>query len=194
MNRRLEILRRATEVFQRQGVAETSMEDIARSVGIKREAIYYYFNGRSEILLEIFLPQSRALLHSLRGIVEAEMSPTEKLRAAIRTHLLSFNPSYLEMTVAMREPRLDKNNEKLRELRETWKDYGALWVRIVAEGQRTGGFRPNVDARTIAFGLLGMCNWLSRWFDPAGEISIERIIDDYASLAIDGIGLPVHHA
>ncbi len=37
MSRRIQILRRATEVFERQGVNRTSIEDIANAVGIKRE-------------------------------------------------------------------------------------------------------------------------------------------------------------
>ena len=40
MSRRMEILRRATEVFERRGVNRTSIEDIAKAVGIKREAVY----------------------------------------------------------------------------------------------------------------------------------------------------------
>jgi len=39
MGRRSEILQRATEVFERKGVTHTSLEDIAREVGIKREDI-----------------------------------------------------------------------------------------------------------------------------------------------------------
>ena len=41
MSRKREILRRAAEIFERKGVSDTSIEDIAKAVGIKREGIYY---------------------------------------------------------------------------------------------------------------------------------------------------------
>ncbi|MDP6174202.1 MAG: helix-turn-helix domain-containing protein, partial [Rhodospirillales bacterium] len=84
-------------------VANTSMEDIAKEVGIKREAIYYYFKSRPDILLTIILPQSKTLLLGLRNILRTDMSSREKLKAAFENHLNSFNPTYLEMTIALRE-------------------------------------------------------------------------------------------
>ena len=47
--RRAEILQRATECFDRLGYANTTLDDIARAVGIKREGIYYYFKNRGQI-------------------------------------------------------------------------------------------------------------------------------------------------
>ena len=79
MSRRAEIIRRATEVFERQGVNRTSFEDIAQAVGIKREAIYYYFKSRAELLLEVILPQSVALLNNIRLIQRTQLSSREKL-------------------------------------------------------------------------------------------------------------------
>ena len=60
--RRQTILQRAAELFDRKGYVNTSLDDIARAVGIKREALYYYYRNRSEILLAIIRPQSAALI------------------------------------------------------------------------------------------------------------------------------------
>ncbi|MCP4184152.1 MAG: TetR/AcrR family transcriptional regulator [Hyphomicrobiales bacterium] len=187
MGRRSEILRRATEVFERQGVRQTSIEDIARAVGIKREAIYYYFKGRREILVEIILPQSHMLLLNLRNIVHSNRLFTDKLHDAIQSHLQSFNPSYLEMTVALREDHFFGNDNKFKELRHVWNDYSNIWTQLIEEGQDNGEFRSEPDPKLIAFAILGMCNWLSRWFDPSKKISIEEIIETYFSFALEGL-------
>lgn len=187
MKRRTEILRRATEVFVRQGVTGTSIEDIARSVGIKREAIYYYFRSRADILLEIILPQSNALLLGLRSVARSNLSAAEKLRGAIENHLSSFHPAYLEMSVALREDHFMKDEPKLRELRRVWEEYSRLWTVLVREGQERGEFRADVNPKMVAYGILGMCNWLSRWFDPAGDISVDEIIETYFGMITHGI-------
>ena len=160
MTRRVEILRRAAEVFSRQGVANTSIEDIANEVGIKREGVYYYFRSREDILLEIVLPQSRTLLFNFSNIIESKRPVMERLHAAMRNHLESYDPGYVEMAVALREDhnlngrgsgkaeRKSADRKKQQELRRVWKDYTALWLRLVKEGQESGEFDAVQGQRT----------------------------------------------
>ena len=187
MSRRREILRRAAEIFERKGVADTSMEDIARAVGIKREGVYYYFKGRGDILLEVILPQSLSLHRGLERICDSRAGSSEKLHAAIQNHLDAFNPAYLEMSVALRESHFTTNDARLSEIRRTWDSYGDLWTQLVAEGQKVGEFRADLDPKMVAFGLLGMCNWVSRWYDPEKSVSITEIVETYFSLATTGL-------
>lgn len=187
MSRRTEILRRATEVFERQGVKQTSIEDIAKAVGIKREAVYYYFKGRHEILAEIILPQSHALLIGLRNIVQSNRKFADKLHDAMQNHLQSYNPSYLEMTVALREDHFFGTDQKFSDLRRVWKDYSDLWERLITEGQECGEFRTGHDPKITAFAILGMCNWLSRWFDPGKGKPIDEIVETYFDFALHGL-------
>ncbi|HJN24946.1 MAG TPA: TetR/AcrR family transcriptional regulator [Rhodospirillales bacterium] len=187
MSRKREILRRAAEIFERKGVSDTSIEDIAKAVGIKREGIYYYFKSRNDILLEVILPQSITLHRSLERICDSRMDSGEKLHGAIQNHLDAFNPAYLEMSVALRESQSTINDTRFSEIRRTWDSYSELWTRLVTEGQETGEFRADMDPKMIAFGLLGMCNWVSRWYDPDKSVSISEIVETYFSLATTGL-------
>lgn len=190
MSRRIQILRRATEVFERQGVSRTSIEDIANAVGIKREGIYYYFKSRGEILLKIILPQSTSLVMALKAIIGSNMSGPEKLEAAIRSHLDRFNPNYLEMTVALREDHFIEDEAKAAELRNVWNDYTRLWIQLIAEGQEAGMFKPGLDPKMVANGILGMCNWMSRWYDPAKSMPVESIMEIFFTMVAHGIVAP----
>jgi len=189
MNRRTEILRRAAELFAEQGVANTSMERIATAVGVKREAIYYYFKSRHDILLEILLPSSKTLLAGMRNIRRTDMKSVEKLHAAIENHLASFDPTYLEMSIALRELHFFADTAKVGQLQDTWNEYSDHWTEIVREGQARGEFRDGLDAKMVAYGILGMCNWLSRWFDPSKGASIDEIIETYFTLASNGLAV-----
>jgi len=187
LDRRTEILRRSAELFESQGVSNTSVEDIANAVGVKREAIYYYFKSRPDILLEVLMPSSRALLTGIRNINRTNMKSSEKLYEAFRNHLDSFTPGYLEMTVALREHHFFENNKKSKILQEQWTEYGDTWVDIIKQGQENGEFNNGLNAKIIAFGLLGMCNWMSRWYDPSGEVTIDEIIENYFTMTSTGI-------
>lgn len=187
MSRRIQILRRATEMFERQGVSRTSIEDIANAVGIKREGVYYYFKSRADILLKIILPQSTSLVMALTAIINSNQSASAKLEAAIRSHLDRFNPSYLEMTVALREDHFLEDEGKAAELRNVWNEYTRLWTRLIVEGQEQGTLRPELDAKIVVNGILGMCNWMSRWYDPSKSVPVEQIMEIFYAMIAHGI-------
>lgn len=187
MTRKLEILRRATEVFDRKGFAESSLEDIAEAVGVTREAVYYYFKNKTEILVEIIRPQSMALLDGIETIIDLELPASEKLFLAIQNHLGRFNPNFMEMTVVVRDEYFARHHPEFAGLRETWRKYHALWTRLVQEGQSQGEFRAEMDAKMAVFAILGMCNWLSRWYDPGQDVSIRSLIRLYFQISAYGL-------
>jgi AcrR family transcriptional regulator len=186
--RRDAIIAAATALFDRNGYANTSLDDIAGAVGIAREGIYYYFRNRAEILLTIIAPQSAALIAGLgRIIADRRLDFAAKLDAAIRNHLDRFDRHCLEMTVSLRDGLLEDTGEVRRRMQRIWKRYEALWTRLIGEGQRRGAFRAAGEPKMLAFGILGMCNWLARWFDPAKAASIEAIADAYSALIARGL-------
>ncbi len=187
MKRKREIVRRATEVFERKGVQGASFEEIAEAVGIKREGLYYYFRDRVAILAEIILPPSVNLLKGLRHIMDSSKTYEEKLRLALENHLDRFDPNYLEMAVALREHHIYEANREMEKLRKVWKQYSDLWIELISEGQSEGVFKPTQNPKLVAFGILGMCNWLSRWYDPAKDIPVTELIDTYFSMILSGI-------
>lgn len=189
--RRQEILQRATECFDRKGYANTTLDDIAKAVGIKREGIYYYFKNRAQILLNIIEPQSIALVDGITAIVQdGKLDARAKFLAAIRNHLERFDRYCLEMTVSMRDGRFDGEPEVRQTMVRIWKSYEAAWVRLIEMGQEEGSFRTIGDPKMLAFGILGMCNWLARWYNPRGSVTIEEVIEAYAELLSNGLFVP----
>lgn len=186
--RREDILKKATELFDRQGYANTSLDDIARAVGIAREGIYYYFKNRAEILLHIIEPRSLALIEGLRAIMDAPgKSHAEKLHDAVRNHLEQFDLHCLEMTVSLRDGHLEDARSVRAVMARIWKEYEALWTRLVSEGQRAGEFRAMGDPKMLAFGILGMCNWLARWYDPKKGVPISDLVEAYSGMVGGGL-------
>jgi len=189
IQRRDAILARATELFDRKGFANTSLDDIARAVGITREGIYYYFKNRSEILLSIIQPQSQGLVDGLRAVLEdVTLNHRQRLEAAIRNHLVRFDRYCLEMTVSLRDGYFDDSDaDVLLVMNRFWKDYEQMWTELVQAGQEAGTFRAAGDPKMIGFAILGMCNWLARWYDPKGSISIDDLIGDYCDMIANGL-------
>ena len=192
--RREAILRRAAELFDRKGYANTSLGDIARAVGTKREALYYYFRNRSEILLAIIRPQSAALIAGLEQVVAMDAPAAHKLDLAIRNHLQRFDRYCLEMTVSLRDGLMEPADEALAESRTIWKKYERMWIALVSQGQASGDFVRSGDPKMIAFGILGMCNWLARWYNPRKAVTVDDLIGTYFDLLSFGIVAPARRS
>lgn len=185
--RRESIIQNALKIFDRRGFANTSLDDIARETGVKREAIYYYFNNRAEILLSIIRPQSESLVAEMRAIVESRGNFAHKLYLAVSNHLSSFDRNCLEMTVSMRDAYLEDVQPVRREMDRIWHDYEAMWITLIEEGQAKGDFARAGAPKMIAFGILGMCNWLARWYDPKGSVAISELVTTYYNMISGGL-------
>ena len=57
---------------------------------------------------------------------------------------------------------------------------------LIVEGVRRGVFR-DVPPRLVVFGLLGMLNWIYKWYNPRGRWGAEEISSAFLSLVEGGL-------
>lgn len=183
-NRRDEILRAAQDLFHRQGYANTSLDDIARAVGIKREGVYYYFPNRTQILITIIKPLGLQLRDRVREILESDASPEEKICQTVENHLMRFENRFAESKITLRDDYFAENEDVLAEMQPIWDDYEKLWIAIIREGQDKGVFDPTLDPRLAHLGILGLCNWVARWYRPGTSIPVPELIAMYNRMVL----------
>ncbi|MBT6285157.1 MAG: TetR/AcrR family transcriptional regulator [Rhodospirillaceae bacterium] len=183
-NRREEILRAAQDLFHRQGYANTSLDDIARAVGIKREGVYYYFPNRTQILITIIKPLGLQLRDRVREILESDASPEEKICQTVENHLMRFENRFAESKITLRDDYFAENEDVLAEMQPIWDEYETLWVAIISEGQDKGAFDATLDPRLAHLGILGLCNWVARWYKPGRSIPVPDLIAMYNRMVL----------
>jgi AcrR family transcriptional regulator len=183
-NRREEILRAAQDLFHRQGYANTSLDDIARAVGIKREGVYYYFPNRTQILITIIKPLGLQLRDRVREILESDASPEEKICQTVENHLMRFENRFAESKITLRDDYFAENEDVLAEMQPIWDEYETLWVVIISEGQDKGAFDATLDPRLAHLGILGLCNWVARWYKPGSSIPVPDLIAMYNRMVL----------
>lgn len=183
-NRREEILRVARDLFHRQGYANTSLDDIARAVGIKREGLYYYFPNRTQILITIIKPMGLQLRDRVREILESDDTPEEKIRRTVENHLMRFENRFAESKITLRDDYFTENEVVLAEMGPIWNEYEELWIAIIEEGQRKGVFDATLDPRLAHLGILGLCNWVARWYVPEESTPVPDLIEMYNRMVL----------
>jgi AcrR family transcriptional regulator len=178
----------AAELFARDGFGATSLDDIARVLGVTKGALYYHVKNKEEILRLIYLTVLTASEEPLHQIAEADLSPLEKLRRAVEHQAAVAADRSPAMIVFYREhPHLTGPFAKEITLRK--KAYERYFERIIEEGQVAGAFQLNVDPKIVSFGLLGMCNWMSQWYRPDGQFTHQQISTMLANMITNGLCL-----
>jgi AcrR family transcriptional regulator len=67
---RARILDGARAVFQRKGLSQTTMEDIAKEIGVSKGALYVYFRTKTQLLAAIQSEARDEVLRKWKGLLE----------------------------------------------------------------------------------------------------------------------------
>lgn len=183
------IVATAADLFARNGFGATSLDDIGEVLGVTKGALYYHVKNKEEILKLIFMTVLAVSEEPLRQIVRSEISPAEKLNRAIAHHSAVAADRSPAMTVFYRED-VHLTGPFAREIAARKKAYERLFEEIIEEGVRLGQFRQDIDPKIAAFGILGMCNWLSQWYRPGRAYNPQQIAAFFSQLAEFGLVLP----
>ena len=77
----------ARQVFAKNGIEKTTMNDIAKASGKGRRTIYSYFNNKEEIYYAVIENELERLSDKLDEVASRKITPQEKIIELIYTHL-----------------------------------------------------------------------------------------------------------
>jgi AcrR family transcriptional regulator len=188
--RRSKILDAAAQVFKEKGYGAASVDDVAQLAEMDRASIYYYFSGKKELFREMVGGATLENVEMAEHIAGSRQPPDAKLRALICGLFESYRKHFPYLYVFVQEEMTHLAGD-----RSAWsKKIMALNHRfdvathtILQEGIRSGLFVSRGDAKLLAAGIVGMCNWSHRWYEPSGKRSAEEIAEAFADMVLTGL-------
>ena len=185
-NRRAEICRTAAQMIRERGFDATSVSDIARALGLTKAGLYHHFESKEAILYRIVKEPIARLHRTVGEIAKAPGPASAKLERAAAAHVQAFHDHYPHLFVYLRE-----TEDVRRRFRGSAglgpREYQRLWGDIVQGGMKAGEFRADLDPTVVVYGLLGMLNWLYKWYDPNGRLGPSEIAAQFSALALSGL-------
>lgn len=85
-----QIIETAKRLFVEKGFVETSMSDIAATVGINRPALHYYFRTKDRMFQAVFSSIVMSLLPRVREIMKQDTPFMERVSMVLDEYLLRF--------------------------------------------------------------------------------------------------------
>ncbi|MBC7632923.1 TetR/AcrR family transcriptional regulator [Aeromicrobium sp.] len=182
------VLRRAIDLFNRQGYDGTSMGDLAKELGLTKSAIYHHVPSKEHLLsaaLDEALdgltaavdtaaaaePGTSAYLR-LRTVVQESVEILVRQLPAVTLLLRVHGNSEVEIAALQRRRSID---ERLASLVQAAVDEGAL--------------RSDIPPDLISRLLFGMVNSLVEWYRPGGPVDADVLASSIVALAFDGLSL-----
>lgn len=139
-NPREEILKEASRLFTAQGVAATTISQIAESVGLRQSSMYYYYKSKEEILSTL-MEKNRESLTLAEKLMEEDGPVAPRLYAFLYTdvrQLCTAPLDFYELEIAAQaQPQVfegfDDDYDKLR----------SVAARLLALGAESGELRTH---------------------------------------------------
>lgn len=181
------ILQAATDLFARQGYANTTMAQIVRALGVTKPFVYYYFRDKQEIFETLSWRPTVDCFTSLdfaagdaRPAVEKVKEGIERLiRATVVHHPCAFFP--------YREPQVYRPEYIAAQKKLAHHFYDQLFPLL--EEARSDGDLDFQDTRITAFAALSLPGFLYSWYRPDGRLSPDQVIAELSLLAWRVLGL-----
>jgi TetR/AcrR family transcriptional regulator, cholesterol catabolism regulator len=186
--RRDHLVRLAAELFAEKGYQATTVRNIADEAGILSGSLYHHFDSKESIVDEILTSFFDELTAANQAAVDEGGDPRTVLAELVRVCFGTLVPHRAAITVLQNDWSYLRRFERFDHLaRSEEEEAERIWVGQIAEGQRTGMFRDDVDPR-LTYRMIRDTIWVAvRWFRPGGRLDAQGLADHYITVLFDGI-------
>jgi TetR/AcrR family transcriptional regulator, cholesterol catabolism regulator len=179
--RRQRAVYQAAKVFARNGYDQTTMQELASTMGVATGALYHYFGAKEQLLRAICDQLMEPLLQRAQALTVADGPPEEQLHALVRMWVGHVVEHRDHMLVFQQERHVIESGPSWRGVRAGRKAFERLVADLLDRALAGGGEN---HARLALLALLGMVNHTAQWYRPRGPLSPEQIADGYVDLVL----------
>ncbi|MDH4101907.1 MAG: TetR/AcrR family transcriptional regulator [Thermoleophilia bacterium] len=187
-DRRKRILDAAIRVFAEHGYHGARVGDIAEDAGVAHGLLYHYFASKDDVLRTIFVENWGHLIARFRSVEAAVEPAPKKLEGIAKILLRTWRNDPALVTVMVREvARSQQLQAQVEDVREAF----VIVQRVIEEGQASGAFRKELDARLASWVFYGgleevLTGWVLGQL-PDSEEDVARAERTAIDLALRGL-------
>ena len=141
---RAAILEAAVREFAREGVAGARTDAIARSAGVNKALLYYYFKDKEALYQAVLDEVFSGVRVAIEQALSQPLPPRERLQAYVRAHFdyIASNPLYPRIVHAefLRAGRSPAGMQRIA--KEYFRPIFSQLSSLLQEGVQAGEFRP----------------------------------------------------
>jgi len=188
----------ALRLFAKSGYVNTSLEEIAKVVGITKGGVYYYFRSKEKLLLDILDDiQARSIDETSRVMAASGASALHRLRIFTNTQArwASRNPEDLAILMLTSIETANENSsigERVRAIYTKMKD---LLTSTIDEAKAGGEIDRDLSTSGLVLSLIAvhdgnMLLWYRSGFDPETG---HMLASAFSQILVEKFSVPVRN-
>ena len=181
------VLAVSVRLFNERGYEATSMEDLARRLGITKSSIYHHVASKEELLRLAVNRALDGLFEVAEEVAGMNGRAIDRLEHLVRRSVLVLVDQLPFVTLLL---RIRGNTTVERQALSRRREFDHIVTELVKQAEVDGDIRPDVDPAIASRLLFGMVNSLIEWYRPRGGISGEALADAVRNMAFDGLRQP----
>jgi AcrR family transcriptional regulator len=178
------VLRMAVQMFLDEGYHRTTLNEVAARLNITKPALYNYFRGKEDILVECYRLGQEMFEESITGIERESGDGLDKLRRLIRAYAEVMMTDFGVCMVRLDDRELSA--EARAGVRRAKRRYDAAFRATIAQGVADGSITP-CDPKLATLVIAGSLNWIGQWYKPGGDLSPAALADEFALRLTEGL-------
>lgn len=184
------ILDVAARIFAERGYLGTNLQDVAAELHVTRQALYYHFAKKHDILWALFDRMFQEL-NRLADLAEVKANGRGTFEHLVRSHIefLANNPYLAQMSVQEHRHLPEDMARRVLDMRE---EYLTRFYRAFQAGIDSGRL-VDQNPRVAVQIAMGAANWLHRWYRPTGQLSPDEVTDIAVQLLMGGFARAEQH-
>ncbi len=175
----------AAALFAEKGYHGTSINDLARAMGLQKGSLYHYFTSKEELLFRLLDEYITAALIEIEKICGLDVTPVEKLRQFMLFYSGFYAGDRDRLVLLIND--IDKLGEAYRhQVIEKERCYTKALTDIFRQLQATGIMKPMPPA-VAAFAFFGMVHYTCKWFQQDGTVTAEALGEMFLEIFTKGV-------
>jgi AcrR family transcriptional regulator len=182
------LLAAARRLFARQGVADTTMDDIARLAGVSRPTVFNYFPSKNLLLAALVHEMESRFLHLIDAQFDEPGTAAQRIAA-----LFSWTAAKVEETAELSRVLIGASETTFGAAPDsavrTERTHQAF-KRVLDQGRREGNVRRDVSTEVLAEIVGGTYAGILHAWRVAARYPLRRRLDAAAGTLAELIGAP----
>ncbi|CDQ19612.1 DNA-binding transcriptional regulator, AcrR family [Halobacillus karajensis] len=180
---REKIIQTSLELFDRHGYHGVTVKQIVQATNTSKGGFYHHFQSKDELLFVIHDTFITYVLKEAQAANVTHSSPIPKVQAIIQSFVQVFDLYKPHISVFYQESLYLKPEyeEKIKKKRDEFK---RMVFEVIDEGQQSGHFRRELPLEITGMAILGMVNWIYKWYRRDGNYSIDQIAEVFTDLVL----------
>ena len=189
---RQNILASARQVFCNLGYNDTTMEEIARQAGVTRGAVYWHFDNKLDILLQMTGEDVPGIMYIAMDYLGRPGDPLDRITGLFRYLVtnLHIDQSVKNMTniFTMLKDHPKELNLVRNIIMEHQRPVNELFYRVISEGIRCNSLRSDVSPEAIMTAFRFVIQGLWDMIVTFNTMVESRIAKEITEMLISAIG------